>query len=301
MACTCPREAWPAGPFAANRRPVFSAFRSYQGARPFLMACGQCNACRLTRASEHAVRGMHEFSLSGIGCSLTMTYDQEHVPQSGSLSKRHWQLFAKKLREREGRFRFMMCGEYGDENRRPHMHAVLFGMEFDDKVPLRRSQSGELLYESSRLTSIWGQGEVAIGNVTLQSIEYIARYTMKKRGGALAAAEYHRFDGTTGECWQVEPEFFLSSRRPGIGAGWFDRYADDAFPSDFVTMNGRKVPVPSFYAKKLDERDALKVKAQRKRVAKHRARQCPGEDSDRRMLTKHESRRLKASRLKREL
>lgn len=40
------------------------------------------------------------------------------------------------------------------------------------------------------------------------------------------------------------------SRRPGIGSSWFDRFASDCFPSDFLTHDGRKVPVPTYYYKK---------------------------------------------------
>lgn len=257
--------------------------------------------CRLRAAGEWAVRGMHELQMhGGIGEFGTFTYDQDCVPRSGSLSKLDLQLFHKRLRHHFGPFRYLACGEYGEEGRRPHYHGVYFGLDVPDKVPFSRSKSGELQYRSETLTSIWGHGEVLLGTVTFQSVGYVARYTTKKVNGERLSEALHRFDGSTGESWQVEPEFMVSSRKPGLGRAWFNRYADDAFPSDFVVVDGRRMPVPAYYTTLLAEREAMKLKRARKDQRRKAMQLRPDEQLDRRLMVKHTSKLLKAKLLKRD-
>lgn len=37
------------------------------------------------------------------------------------------------------------------------------------------------------------------------------------------------------------------SNRPGIGATWLEKYADDVYPDDFVVLGGKKMRVPKYY------------------------------------------------------
>lgn len=54
------------------------------------------------------------------------------------------------------------------------------------------------------------------------------------------------------------------SRRPGIGSTWFDRYKTDAFPSDFLIVDGKKHAVPKFYTQKLEQEEIEHYKKKRK-------------------------------------
>jgi len=45
------------------------------------------------------------------------------------------------------------------------------------------------------------------------------------------------------------------SRRPGIGAEWYQQYSSDAFPSDFLIADGKKFSVPKYYLNKLEKTD----------------------------------------------
>lgn len=45
------------------------------------------------------------------------------------------------------------------------------------------------------------------------------------------------------------PEYAAMSLKPGIGAGWFEKYARDVFPHDFVVQDGVKRQVPKYYDK----------------------------------------------------
>jgi len=63
----------------------------------------------------------------------------------------------KRLRFHMGPTRFFMCGEYGEENFRPHFHALLFGREFPDRKHLQKLSTGDILYssQSSRICDAW--------------------------------------------------------------------------------------------------------------------------------------------------
>lgn len=133
--------------------------------------------------------------------------------------------------------------------------------------------------------------------MTPQSINYVARYMMKKVHGEAAASHYLRVHPLTGELCQVEPEFITMSSRPGIGADWFKSFSRDAFPSDFVVIDGVKRPVPLYYKRKLTEKEAQQVTVKRiQRALKHRDNNTPE-----RRVVREESLQLKVARLKREL
>lgn len=204
--------------------------------------CGQCVGCRLERSRQWAIRCVHEASLYDQNCFITLTYDDEHLPSSGSLDVRHFQLFMKRLRKRFGSgIRFFHCGEYGEQLRRPHYHACLFNFDFPDKKLWKISEGNRLytsaILHSGEVSDLWPFGYCIIGDVTFQSAAYVARYIMKKITGENQDEHYQG----------IKPEYITMSRRPGIGKGWFDKYKGDVFPGDYVVMNGKKVFVPKFY------------------------------------------------------
>lgn len=204
---------------------------------------------------------------------VTLTYDQEHLPADVGLHKREWQLFAKRLRKRKGPFRFFMCGEYGGLHKRPHFHAVLFGLDFPDVRPIQEGRRGaksprESSYEmftSDELVACWKRGYVTLGSVTPQSIAYVVKYAGKKRGRH--RQEEERYDLTTGEVWEVQPEFVGMSRRPGLGDGWFKRFEQDVFPSDECVVGGTRFGVPRFYMDRGKPEVVALVKERRKERA----------------------------------
>jgi hypothetical protein len=59
--------------------------------------------------------------------------------------------------------------------------------------------------------------------VTFESAAYVARYCVSKITGAEAEGYYMSLDETTGELRPISPEYVTMSRRPGIGAGWFNK------------------------------------------------------------------------------
>jgi len=233
------------------------------------VACGRCIGCRIDRARDWQIRLIHESTLHASSVFATLTYDDEHLPSDGSLVERDMQLFFKRLRKSrpERHIPMFYCAEYGDQTLRPHYHAIIFGVDFPDKV--RHSGEGaNTLYRSDELAKLWGKGFVSFGSVTPESCRYVADYVFKRFSGDVADAKYSRIDPGTGELYQVTPEYGRMSRRPAIGMRHYDRFKSDYFPSDFAVVKGSSRPVPRAYTVKLEEEDpVLHQEIKRKRVS----------------------------------
>lgn len=143
-----------------------------------------------------------------------------------------------------------MCGEYGSKGKRPHYHSILFNLDFPDKV-LFKSQEGYNLYISDTLSKIWGKGFVTIGEVSFQSSAYVAGYIYKKVNGEQAENAYYRYNSTTGEAFQVQPDYCKMSNQSGIGAKYYEKHKEDIWQQGKVYANGKIYPVPKFYREKL--------------------------------------------------
>lgn len=261
------------------------------------LRCGRCSGCRLDRSRSWAVRCVHEASLYEKNCFITLTYNDKKLPKDGSLNKKDFQDFMKRLRFHTQGYqaviknldneiveilkpeqvqeqidydldenykvtfpiRYYMCGEYGDQLQRPHYHAALFNFDFKDKT-LWKQSNGVKLFRSESLESIWDQGYVAIGDVTWQSAAYIARYILKKYNGKLAVTRYiNTINQITGEIQYYEKEFTLMSSKPGIARYWYEKFKNDVFPKDFTTINGIKFQAPSYYDKIYDAQHPEKM------------------------------------------
>lgn len=216
------------------------------------LPCGQCIGCRLERSRQWAMRCLHEASLYDRNAFITLTYDDSHLPPGGSLSYPDFQRFMKRLRRRIGsKVRFYAGGEYGEQGTiRPHFHACLFGYDFPDKIFFKRSASGDKLYTSKLLESLWPYGISSVGDVTFQSAAYIARYCVAKRTGDAAKSwyacdEFVDEDGVIRD--SVTPEFNRMSLKPGIGSRWLEKFKTDVYPRDYVVVNGVKVKPPKYY------------------------------------------------------
>ena len=69
----------------------------------------------------------------------------------------------------------------------------------------------------------------------------------------LEVDEYYKLlDEETGEIHQLEPEFCLMSRRPGIGKTWLEKFRTDT-NKDFITIRGQKMSLPKYYDNLLEQ------------------------------------------------
>ena len=195
--------------------------------------CGQCVECLSQKASEWAYRVMREFEYVGrVGCVLSLTYDNAHLPFHGSVTRRDLQLFLKRLRKHIApvKIRYFGCGEYGTLNGRPHYHLVVIGWQPDDLVFVKRSKKNTILYRSKTVDRLWAQGICAVADVTTDSVRYSAKYLQKLY-----------FNETSDKL----PPFLTMSTHPGFGA--FE--ALDRVTSDSVYVNGVRKKVPRYYLK----------------------------------------------------
>lgn len=295
MPCYKPLTAWRTAERTASGKSgiTFNPAHALMPGDPLELPCGQCLGCRLKKSRDWAVRCVHEAQLHEDNSFITLTFNEEALskrePKIGpttkpeeripghkmSLDKAEFPKFMKRLRKHFGyeKIRYFHCGEYGDRYHRPHYHAILFGIDFRDKEFLQL-RNGQPLYRSPTLEKLWPFGYSSIGSVTFESAAYVARYVMKKATGLDALDNYYAPDEDTGELVQVlEAEYCTMSRRPGIASDWFDRFGSDVFPSDFITVNGKKFPAPVYYDKLLERMDSVSyevIKQDRKEAAKLR-------------------------------
>lgn len=272
MPCYHPLTAYrsKAGQGANGKWPL--VFRPQDGYTdlPVTVPCGRCIGCRLERSRQWAIRCVHEASLYEQNCFITLTYSPEHIhrlpafvdPETGevvwSLEKRDFPLFMKRLRKRFGDgIRFFHCAEYGEENLRPHHHAILFNFDFSDKK-IWTVRKGIRLYTSSALSDLWPFGWSVIGSATFESCAYVARYVTKKYMG----------DGADEHYYGRLPEHTSMSRRPGIGRPWLDRFQRDVYPHDHVVLRNNIICKPPRYYDSIFEQEnpaeMLKIKSRRR-------------------------------------
>jgi hypothetical protein len=270
MKCYHPLLAYKVGDKILFNKP-------YAFAQGFNLPCGQCIGCRLKYSQEWAVRLMHENQMHEESCFITLTMDDNYLftrDNPSSLDRTEFQKFMKRLRQYHGKkIRYFHCGEYGEKNRRPHYHAILFGVDFPDKE-LHKVREEIKLYKSETLAKLWPFGFSTIGEVTFQSCAYVARYVTKKITGEKAKDHYMRWDPSTGEGTPIEPEYATMSRgnnypvddprhTRGIGYDWFQKYKSDVYPHDYVVLHKHKIRPPRYYDKLLPEHELEELKKKR--------------------------------------
>ncbi len=269
------------------------------------VACNQCIGCRISKSKEWAARIVHESQMHQDNCFVTLTYDEENLPYDTGLNKAHYQKFMKRLRKKhtDKKIRYFHCGEYGETTKRPHYHACLFGIDFEDRKPY--SANNDVITDiSEELQNIWGKGFCTIGELNYQTAAYTSRYILKKVTGNRAKEHYQRVDPYTGELYDVQPEYITMSlgrqTGQGIGGTFYEKYKSDFWPSDECPIPGRGVykKVPKYYEKlyaKENPEELAKIK--RKRTTYLLAN--VDEYSPERLETKYKVKKAQLSQLKR--
>lgn len=209
-----------------------------------VVPCGQCIECRLQRSRVWANRCMMEMAdfppVDGVcrNWFVTLTYAPGHTDELRSSrdgvtlslhvpdgkKKDHLQMFNNAVRQRWKRdfghegIRFYSCGEYGDQNARPHYHEILFNLPIDpDKLEyLFSNKFGHRYYTYQPLSEAWSdKGFVVISEASWDNAAYTARYIMKKQLGK--GAEVYDEIG-------IRSPFVRMSLKPGIGFCAFKGY-----------------------------------------------------------------------------
>lgn len=238
----------------------------------------------LTYDDEHLEwkKGLLPFSVRGDG-ELVLV-------DRPSLVKEHVQSFMKDLRSwldyhHPGlKVRFYVCGEYGPTTLRPHYHLIVYGLP-DSVLRLygvRIWSIKDRLFVSDKLNEIWKRGRVVYGLANFATMQYCAGYVLKKmlcgerendeflfyealQDDPEVSAEqkefsFREFRGRSviqRSDLSIEPEFHHGSRRPGIGRGYFEKYKDQIYASDAMTItdgygNVRSVKPCSYFDRLYD-------------------------------------------------
>lgn len=233
--CTSPRAA----SFYPDGRICLSPKSFSKELVPFKVPCGKCAECLLERARDWATRCTHESKMHASNSFLTLTYADEHIPRDHKLNHTHFQHFMEKIRKRYGTgIGFFMCGEYGEKTGRPHYHACLFGLDFQDKIYVRDNIHGDQIWNSEELTKLWGLGHTELGSVTHRSAGYVARYVLKKQNPN-APQGYQKM-----------------SRLHAIGKKYVEKWYKDIFINargSIVLDDGTQTKVPRYYEKWLNK------------------------------------------------
>lgn len=295
MQCYRPLRAY----MCTSGAVVFTELRRHDVARQISLPCGQCTGCRLERSRHWAIRCVHEKTMHIYNQYITLTYDNEHLPENGNLCHRDFQLFIKRVRKTGAKIRYYMCGEYGGELGRPHYHAIIFNWQLPDKI-LWKTVRGNKLYTSATLTKLWGNGHALTGEVTFESAAYVARYIMKKQTGKTAPLHYEQINKETGEITIKTSEYNKMSLKPGIGREWIEKYFKDVYGKGTVITRGVETTAPTYYdniAKKLEPSRFEEIAWQREQAARARA----ADNTDERLAVRETVAKARIRHLKRDL
>lgn len=204
--------------------------------------CGKCKSCLMSKHIDMQYRllleNIDEIDGNGIySVFVTLTYSNDNLPFNG-VSKRHCQLFFKRLRKNTGwKFRYALFSEYGDQYGRPHYHAIIYFARSEN-------MSGDRIDEiETEIRNAWQLGFIHVKTTHVNSFKYISKYLCK----SMQIPQSYR-----------NPTFYLASRSAGgLGCPALSnadfRQQMECKDSFHFLINGKmiKVKVPSNLQKKL--------------------------------------------------
>lgn len=196
--------------------------------------CGRCLSCKINKRRIWTNRIILEARLHTHNTFVTLTYSDaalsktqpENLESShlATLIPEHLSAWLKRLRKAisPSKIRFFGVGEYADDHAeilewgRPHYHAAVFGLPGCHYGATRYRRPGwpPCCPQCELVSTTWGHGLVYLGEITPESAQYIAGYTIKK----MTHAQDTRLEGRA-------PEFARMSLKPGIGHGMMEQLA----------------------------------------------------------------------------
>jgi len=172
--------------------------------------CGNCLSCSLNSRHIWAARLVLERKCYPDAQFITLTYDNDHLPQSSEQLKPDFQKFIKLFRYHTGQQpRYFACMEYGSRYGRPHFHAIFFGRETQLAARIaKRSQNTSVIKVDPVIEDTWGKGSTYVkacntGTQASNITQYVAGYVLKNRWNPDAGSS--------------KTEWALQSRKPYIG------------------------------------------------------------------------------------
>ena len=240
-------------------------FRNYvqkfQHVQTVWLPCGKCPQCIHSRCQSWTLRSSLESQKYQSACVLTLTYDDEHLPENGNLQYKDVQLFIKKLRnylnqnyKKSGNkyeLRYMCACEYGSKKLRPHYHLILFNFfppdipkVGDQLKPAIYSKRGNPQFISKLVADLWGRGRVTVGLCNHQTCRYVSQYCAKKL--------INKHPDYISKC-KESPEKLVAS--VGFGLDWFKRNFRAVLDAGKVVLGGFTFAIPRYFIRKLESID----------------------------------------------
>ena len=173
---------------------------------------------------------------------ITLTYDDDHL-KSDKLDYTDFQKFMKRLRHHNPHLTIgvFVTGEYGEQRKRPHWHAIIFNWRPTDLIHKYTNDRGDKVYSSTELSDLWPHGISELGSVTQESAGYCARYAAKKL--------VHGKD----DDHDYQPISKKSSKQ-AIGKKWLEQNYKDIFRyGHLILADGSHSSIPRYYEKWLQK------------------------------------------------
>lgn len=203
------------------------------------LPCGTCHECLTKRSQEWATRAAHEMSIHKENCFVTLTYDNNNLPDIQNFSQKTlFKLFIKRLRKSLGdkKIKYIASHEYGGSTFRPHHHLIIFGWSPAKQIYLKNTPAGYPIFRSTHLEKNWEHGYSSVAEANSQTAYYVASYALK--------GKKHTYTQTDGEIITVKDSMTCSQ---GIGL----TYAN----TNFQQLIDSKEHLPRYYKKKLLEQN----------------------------------------------
>lgn len=249
----------------ADKKVERKDYKSYE-----IIPCGKCLGCYLEKARDKAVQlsleKMNPEYKDNECWFITLTYEDEYLPIHSYVDENTGEIFSgcstelkdlqnwiKKIRMNhpDKNIRFMAAREYGTTTMRPHYHIIIFGLPLDRElfVKVGNNTNGDPLWTTPQLDNMksrdcWAvrrplgdrqakmyrAGNVIIGEVTFQSIAYVARYTMKKANKDYQSEWWYKAQGLDIEGM---------SQSQDLGKWYYDLHKHEIYNRDLVPVLGK--------------------------------------------------------------
>lgn len=202
----------------------------YKDGRYLTVPCGWCWKCRIDHRKMWTDRIKMELMYNnGVGTFLTLTYNDNYLPQDGGLRQRDLQLFHKRLRKQlePKKIKYYAVGEYGDETMRAHYHGLYINVD-----PVRD-------YEAIKKS--WRYGHSMIKGIATHNITYVLKYLDKQVMGRYQRKKIYG---------DLQAPFAIMSK--GIGAKYI--YDNQEYIRKYHGYydKGKIVPLPKYWYEKID-------------------------------------------------
>lgn len=293
--------------------PSFSSFKYYfdEYMDYMYIPCRKCEECKAKYAQDWSIRCYHEFQVREVGAFITLTISDEEAgnfandkkaqnsycrkckngdryyryPINFSLNKKFILDWLKKFRDYLYRqynvsIRYFGCGEYGEQDERPHYHILIFGYNFPDKMRYSISSKGVPIFVSQELSEQWKYGICTIQEINHRACMYTAKYCTKKMHFTEDIDIIETYYGrepeflfmSKGNCQSNRCPYiddiiknckgikslrelynpycdFCNKTRGGLGYDWLKRYWQDMIKIGYILIDGIKYQIPDYYMK----------------------------------------------------